>query len=65
MATQILWGISWTFASGADVALVTDELNQPLRIANVVTRSARAQLWGAAVGIAGIGTLAWITSLST
>jgi MFS family permease len=62
--TQMLWGISWTFASGADVALVTDELNEPNRIAGVLTRAARAQLWGAIVGITLIGALAWLTSLS-
>lgn len=65
LATQVLWGISWTFASGADVAWATDELNQPKRIAGILTRSARAQLLGAAIGIIGIGALAWATSLST
>ena len=33
VATQMLWGIAWTFASGADVAWVTDELNCPERTA--------------------------------
>ncbi|HKX73052.1 MAG TPA: MFS transporter [Candidatus Saccharimonadales bacterium] len=65
LATQVLWGVSWTFASGADVAWITDELNQPKRIAGVLTRSARAQLSGAAIGIISIGTLAWATSLGT
>ncbi len=65
IATQMLWGISWTFASGADVALVTDELNEPHRIAKVLTQGARAQLFGSALGIAALGTLAWITSLKT
>lgn len=65
VATQVLWGISWTFASGADVAWVTDELNQPKRIASVLARSARAQLAGAAIGIVSIGLLAWATSFST
>ncbi|MBM7787756.1 MFS transporter [Tenggerimyces flavus] len=27
VATQMLWGLSWTFASGADVAWLTDELD--------------------------------------
>ena len=27
VATQMLWGLSWTFASGADVAWITDELD--------------------------------------
>jgi len=65
MVTQMLWGLSWTFASGADVAWVTDELNQPERIKRILTKAARAQLSGAAVGIVGIGLLAWTTTLGT
>lgn len=64
VATQMLWGIAWSFASGADVALATDELNEPHRIASVLTRTARAQLSGAAVGITAIGAFAWATTLS-
>ena len=29
VATQMLWGLSWTFSTGADVAWLTDELDQP------------------------------------
>ncbi|GAA1162734.1 hypothetical protein GCM10009630_71140 [Kribbella jejuensis] len=51
LATQVLWGISWTFASGSDVALITDELDDELdgisRINLVLARAARAQLTGA------------------
>ncbi|TDW23713.1 MFS transporter [Kribbella kalugense] len=61
LATQVLWGISWTFASGSDVALITDELDQPDRINVVLTRSARAQLTGAATGLIVLGGLAWAT----
>ena len=62
---QMLWGISWTFASGADIAYITDELNQSEKIDGVLTRTARAQLWGAAFGIISVGLLAWSTTLST
>src|SRR5947207_1863380 len=41
LATQMLWGIAWTFASGADVAWITDELNQPELTAVVLTAQAR------------------------
>ncbi|MGW7682800.1 hypothetical protein ACWGID_18825 [Kribbella sp. NPDC054772] len=51
LATQVLWGISWTFASGSDVALITDELDGPDRINGVLARAARAQLTGAATGL--------------
>jgi MFS family permease len=61
VATQMLWGLSWNFASGADVAWITDELDQPARISGVLVRSARAQLTGAAAGLVGIGALASLT----
>lgn len=61
VATQVLWGISWTFASGSDVALITDELDRPDRINLVLTRAARAQLTGAATGLITLGLLAWAT----
>jgi MFS family permease len=65
VATQMLWGLSWTFASGADVAWITDELAEPARISVVLMRSGRAQLTGAAVGIIGIGALGSLTQRST
>jgi Major Facilitator Superfamily len=65
VATQMLWGLSWTFASGADVAWITDELDQPARISFVLIRSGRAQLTGAAAGLVGVGALAWLTQRTT
>lgn len=65
VATQMLWGLSWTFASGADVAWITDELNEPARISTVLMRSGRAQLTGAAVGMVALGGLASLTQRST
>ncbi|MEJ1110925.1 MULTISPECIES: MFS transporter [unclassified Kribbella] len=61
LATQVLWGISWTFASGSDIAWITDELDQPDRITAVLARAARAQLTGAATGLIVLGLLAWAT----
>ncbi|MFE2636277.1 MFS transporter [Streptomyces scopuliridis] len=58
VGTQMLWGLSWTFASGADVAWVTDELARPEKISAVLVRSGRAQLTGAAAGLIGFGVLA-------
>jgi MFS family permease len=57
VATQMLWGLAWTFASGADVAWITDELDEPARISSVLVRSGRAQLTGAAAGLVGVGAL--------
>jgi MFS family permease len=65
MATQVLYGLSWTLASGADVAWITDELGRPDRISAVLSRGARAQLTGAATGLLGIGMLAWATRRDT
>jgi hypothetical protein len=55
------WGVGWTFASGADVAWVTDELGRPDRIARVLTASARWEQIGAAAGLVGFGLLALAT----
>jgi predicted MFS family arabinose efflux permease len=63
--TQMLWGLGWTFSSGAEVAWLTDELDQPDRAASILTASARWQQVGAACGIIGFGALAWATSLAT
>jgi hypothetical protein len=65
VATQMLWGLAWTFASGADVAWITDELDEPGRIAVVLMRSGRAQLTGAAAGLVGVGTLGTLLPRST
>lgn len=64
VATQMLWGASWNLASGADVAWITDELDDPIRITGVLVRSGRAQLTGAAFGLAGVGALAAATERS-
>jgi MFS family permease len=65
VATQMLWGIAWTFASGADVAWVTDELNRPERTAAVLAAQARWQQIGAAGGMLGFGMLAWAAGRGT
>ena len=62
VATQMLWGLSWTFASGADIAWITDELRQPRRIPSVLARAARSQLTGAAAGLIGFGMLSFVTT---
>ncbi len=59
VGTQMLWGVGWAFASGADIAWVTDELGRPDRIARVLTASARWEVVGSAVGLLGFGLLAF------
>ena len=62
---QMVWGIGWTFQSGADVAWITDELDDSDRIDRVLTAKNRWAIWGGIVGSIGIGLLAWATGLST
>lgn len=58
VATQMLWGVGWTFASGSDVAWVTDEIGRPDRIARVLAAGARWEGIGAVGGLVGVGLLA-------
>ena len=59
VATQMLWGVAWTFVSGADVAWVTDELDDDARIDRVLAAAARWEAVGSAVGLVVFGALAW------
>ena len=65
VATQMVWGVAWTFASGADVAWITDELDRPDTIGRVLTATARWEQVGAASGMIGFGALAWATDRGT
>lgn len=58
VATQMLWGVGWAFASGADVAWATDELGRPDRIARVLAARARWEQVGSVGGLVGFGLLA-------
>jgi MFS family permease len=60
MLAQVLWGISWTFASGSDVAWATDEINQPERMHLLIAAQGRWQMIGAGAGIVVFGALATI-----
>lgn len=65
VVTQMLWGLAWTFSSGADVAWLTDELDEPEGTGRVLTAAARWDQIGAAVGLVVLGGLGWATDLST
>lgn len=65
LITQVLWGTRWAFWSGADVAWVTDELDQPERITRVLAAQARWGLLGGATGMIAFGVLSWTTGLAT
>ncbi|MBG0565567.1 MFS transporter [Actinoplanes aureus] len=65
LATQMLWGLAWTFASGADVAWISDELDDPEHVPTVLIRAEQAQLTGTVAGLAAIGGLAWFAGRDT
>ena len=60
VVTQMLWGISWTFTSGADVAWITDELNEPDKINILLLRTAQRQFLGAGMGMVIFACLAYV-----
>jgi MFS family permease len=62
--SQALWGAGWGFSSGADVAWITDELDQPGRVARVLAARARWDAIGGATGIAVFGLLGWVAGLA-
>lgn len=65
VATQMVWGLGWTFASGADIAWITDELRDEGRAARTIAASVRRDLYGAAAGMVLFGVTAWIVDLAT
>ncbi len=65
LMTQMLWGLSWTLSSGADVAWLTDELKNPEHSPLIIGAAARWGQIGAAAGLIGVGLVAWATTLST
>lgn len=65
LLTQVAWGVGWTFTSGADVAWITDEVNDRERIDGVLARRERWKLLGGVVGYGASGLLAWATDLQT
>jgi hypothetical protein len=70
VVTQCLWGLGWAISSGADVAWITDELDQPgLRngstvIDRVLIAQGKVELLGAVAGIVVLGVLGGTTGLA-
>jgi hypothetical protein len=61
VVAQCLWGLGWALSSGADVAWITDELDDPDGIDGVLVAQARRELAGAVAGVAVAGVMAWAT----
>ncbi len=63
--TQVVWGVGFTFRSGAEIAWVTDELGGPEVVEPLVLRQARWQLVAAVAAMGASAALAHLTSLAT
>jgi MFS family permease len=63
--SQALCGLGWAFSSGADVAWITDELDDQRVISRVLAARARWELSGAVAGIVVLGCFAFVTDLRT
>src|SRR5262245_2751662 len=64
VVSQMLWGLGWAFASGSDIAWITDELDRPDLIDRLLATRARWELLGAAAGILASALIAMATSLA-
>ncbi|MFI5693460.1 MFS transporter [Kribbella sp. NPDC051586] len=60
LAAQVLWGVGFTFTSGADQAWITDEVGTE-RAAAVFVRAQQFELGGKIVGIISAGALGLIS----
>lgn len=58
LVANSLNGVSWTFSSGADVAWLTDEIDDPPRAHRILTASMQATLLGSAAGMLAAGAIA-------
>lgn len=65
VASQMIWGLGWTFASGAETAWITDELGGAARVEGLILRRAKWQFAFSIVGMAAAGGLSALTSLPT
>jgi MFS family permease len=66
VVSQVLWGLGWTFTSGADIAWITDELAHAGRegeVNRIIAATARWKQIGGIVGMIALGLLGWIVSV--
>ncbi|MEM9613359.1 MAG: MFS transporter [Actinomycetota bacterium] len=65
VATQVVWGVAYTFRSGADTAWITDELGGADAVEGLIIRLGRLRQLTAVVSIGAGAALARLTSLTT
>ena len=64
LVTQFVWGIGWTFISGAEIAWVTDEVGRPDDVERLLLRVGRLQLVAIVVGTLCFGLLSLLVPLT-
>lgn len=64
LVTQFIWGIGWTFISGAEIAWVTDETGSAEEVEPLLLRRGRFQFVATFVGIAVFSGLGHFWSLA-
>lgn len=65
--SQVLWGVGWTFTSGADVAWITDEMKFAGReheVDRLITATARWKQIGGIAGVVVLGLIGWVAGVS-
>ena len=68
LISQVLWGLGWTFTSGADIAWITDELGHAGRhneVDRVIAATARWKQIGGIAGTIALGLLGWLAGVDT
>lgn len=64
LVTQFVWGIGWTFISGAEIAWVTDEVGRPGDVERLLLRVGRLQLVAIVIGTLCFGLLSLVAPLT-
>lgn len=65
LATQFVWGIGWTFISGAEIAWVTDEVGSATDVEPLLLRRGRLMFVAIIAGLLIFGAVSLLTELRT
>lgn len=65
LVTQSVWGLGWTFISGAEIAWVTDEVGSAEAVEPLLLRRGRLEFAAVIVGIAFFGVMTLAVPLKT
>jgi len=65
LVTQFVWGIGWTFISGAEIAWVTDEVGTAEDVEPLLLRRGRLEFAAVFAGIVVFGLLSFVVALGT